>query len=768
MRRISIGATSLLAALAIFALSASTSTQSRRVGRLEVEDVNNRTAVAREVLVKLREPLQQAQLAQMASGVDPESVEIVGRSGILRIRSKSLGAAALLAAFSRRAGVAYAEPNFVVHALTEPNDPQFPQLWGLKNVGQPVNGGPAGFSGADIGAADAWDLVLGSASNVVAVVDTGIDYTHSDLAPNIWSAPAAFTVTIGGVSITCQAGTHGFNAIERTCNPMDDHNHGTHVSGTIGAAGDNGVGVAGVNWIASLMGLKFLDSTGSGTVADAIDSIEFALQAKQAFTATGGANVRILSNSWGGGDFSQALLDQINAANDQDMLFVAAAGNNGLPNDIFPLYPASYNAPNVVAVAATTNTDTRAYFSNYGVGSVHLGAPGADILSTIRGNAYGFMSGTSMAAPHVSGAGALVLSHCLLDTTQLKATLLDSVDPVSSMASRTITGGRLNVATAVQSCSAPPDIPTGLSAVGGDAQVRLTWAAARGATSYRVKRSTTPGGPYAPVASNVRALQHFDTGLVNGTTYYYVVSAANLLGDSADSAEASATPKLPADMVVSALSAPSEAVSGSPLVVSVTTRNQGTGTADRSTTRFYISANTTVEPADLRLNEVQPVPVLAPGASAAASLSLGIPLELATGVYYLIAKADAEDVLFENQEGNNTRNRQISVGPDLGGVDADGVGRGNAGCADGCELYRAESGCRFGPGVEPAILLVDQFRSRCGRHGPRQRNRRGAYARRQRCRSNDARDSFQRCHGHVLHHRRGRFLESDSGGSGNQ
>ena len=244
-------------------------------------------------------------------------------------------------------------------------------------------------------------------------------------------------MTIGDVSIVCQAGTHGFNAIARTCDPRDDHNHGTHVSGTIGAAGNNALGVAGVNWIASLMGLKFLDSTGTGTVADAIDAIEFALQAKQAFAATGGANVRILSNSWGGGDFSQALLDQINAANDQEMLFVAAAGNNGLPNDLFPTYPASYNATNVVAVAATTSTDTRAYFSNYGAQSVHPGAPGVNILSTNRDNAYGSSSGTSMAAPHVSGAGALLLSHCLLDTAQLKATLLDSVDPVSSMATTT-------------------------------------------------------------------------------------------------------------------------------------------------------------------------------------------------------------------------------------------------------------------------------------------------------------------------------------------
>ena len=270
-----------------------------------------------------------------------------------------------------------------------------------------------------------------------------------------------------------------------------------------------------------------------------------------------------------------------------------------------------------------------------------------------------------MAAPHVSGAGALVLSHCPLDTAQLKATLLDSVDPLASLASRTITGGRLNVSTALQSCSGPPDTPAGLSAVGGDSQVRLAWTAARGATSYRVKRSATPGGPYALVASNVKALQHVDAGLVNGTTYHYVVSAANVRGESADSTEASATPKLPADPVVSSFVVPGEAAAGSPLVVSVTTRNQGTGTADPSTTRFHISVNTSVEPGDVQLSEVQVVPLLAPGAAAATSVSLGVPPDLATGVYYLIATADADDVLFESQEGNNTRARQILVGPDL-------------------------------------------------------------------------------------------------------
>ena len=665
MARISISATVVVAAIGILLSPAFIASQAPNDGARDVEQIDNRRVIAREVLVRFRDLLPANRIAQIAAGFDAEAIAPVGRAGIFRIRSRSLNTSALIAALSRRPDVLYAEPNFVVSALAEPNDPMYPQLWGLKNIGQPVNGGAVGTAGADIRATEAWTITLGSASTVVAVVDTGIDYLHEDLAANVWSAPAPFTVTIGGVPITCQAGTHGFNAINRSCNPMDDHYHGTHVSGTIGAVGNNGIGVAGVNWTASLMGLKFLGANGSGTIEDAINAIDFALQAKQIFAGSGAANVRILSNSWGGGGFSQAFLDLINEANEQDMLFVAAAGNSGIPNDILPTYPASYVAPNVVAVAATTNTDGRAFFSNYGASTVHLGAPGLDILSTMRGNTYGFLSGTSMAAPHVSGAGALALSHCPLTTAELKATLVESVDVIASMAATTISGGRLNVKRAIDSCSAPPAAPANLTAIAGDRQVRLAWSAGTNATGYRVKRSTTAGGPYAAVTSNIKTLQYVDTGLLNGVTYYYVVSAANVRGESGDSPEASATPKLPSDVIVSALSVPSSAAAGSAIGVTATTKNQGTGIADASTTRFYLSTNTTLDSGDVRFEDVHAVPSMDPGAAASVSLSLTIPSNLGAGTYYVIAKADADDVLFESQEANNTSARVVAVGPDL-------------------------------------------------------------------------------------------------------
>src|SRR5207302_2005115 len=152
--------------------------------------------------------------------------------------------------------------------------------WGLQNIGQVISN-VSGTPGADIHATSAWAISTGSKTNTIGVIDTGIDYNHPDLAANVWSAPTAFTVTIGGQPITCPAGSHGFNAITRSCDPMDDHYHGTHVAGTIGAVANNAAGVSGVNWTASIMGLKFLDSTGSGSTADAIDAIDFALQAKQ-------------------------------------------------------------------------------------------------------------------------------------------------------------------------------------------------------------------------------------------------------------------------------------------------------------------------------------------------------------------------------------------------------------------------------------------------------------------------------------------------------
>lgn len=454
--------------------------------------------VADEVLVKFQEAAPQGiDQAKIKEDVDEE--EYVGSAHVMRLHSRSKNVATLISEMSTRSDVEYAEPNYIVHAIATPNDPNFGVLWGLQNTGQSILNVP-GTPGADIGATSAWGISTGSRTNVVAVIDTGVDYTHPDLAANIWSAPASFNVTIGGIKITCPAGSHGFNANSNTCDPMDDNNHGTHVSGTIGASGNNGIGVVGVNWNASIMGAKFLDASGSGTLANAINAMEFVIQTRNFFATTGGANVRVMSNSWGGGGFSQAMLDEINKANANDILFVAAAGNSALNNDATPNYPSNYNAPNVVAVAATDNKDSLAYFSNYGKTTVDLGAPGVSVLSTIKGGSYAYFDGTSMATPHVSGAAILILSKCTLNTADLKANILNNVDLISSLSGKTVTGGRLNVNKAIRACSAPATPDFSLSATPS------SQAVVQGASTIYTVSITGSGGFTDPVTLSASGL----------------------------------------------------------------------------------------------------------------------------------------------------------------------------------------------------------------------------------------------------------------------
>lgn len=350
--------------------------------------------------------------------------------------SLKLGTAAhtnLMSAVKSLDAVEYIEPNFIYRAFdlpqALPNDPDFSKLWGMKNDGQPDKSGRAGVVGADIQAPEAWAISTGSKNVVVAVIDTGVDYTHPDLVGNVWSDPANPAV-------------HGFNAITGALNPMDDHSHGTHCSGSIAASGDNGVGVAGVTWNASIMGVKFLSAQGGGTLADAIKAIDWA-------TKNG---AQIMSNSWGGGGFSQALLDSIIRAKDKGILFIAAAGNDSSNNDSSKSYPASYDVDNVISVAASNNVDALAYFSNYGANSVHLAAPGENIYSTIPtalasgGVAYDTFSGTSMATPHVSGAAALLLGkEPSLSYAEVKARLLSSTDKSRGLRGKTASMGRLNI-----------------------------------------------------------------------------------------------------------------------------------------------------------------------------------------------------------------------------------------------------------------------------------------------------------------------------------
>lgn len=340
--------------------------------------------------------------------------------------------------------VEYAEPNYIVHTYLTPDDPQFSSLWGLHNTGQ--NGGT---SDADIDAPEAWDIQTGTSQVVIAVIDTGVYYSHPDLAANIWTNPGE----IAGNGIDDDGNgyiddVNGYDFANGDGDPADDNSHGTHVAGTIGAVGNDNYGIAGVNWNVKIMPIKFLNSAGSGSTTNAISAIEYATM----------MNANIMSNSWGGSGYSSAMRDAISAANDKGILFVAAAGNSGQNNDASPQYPSSYNIPNVIAVAATDGNDRLASFSNYGAASVDLGAPGVSIYSTVLYNGYGYKTGTSMATPHVSGVAGLIKGQFpAYSSNEIKAQMLSAVDPIPSLYGKTVTGGRLNARKALE--PATPNTP---------------------------------------------------------------------------------------------------------------------------------------------------------------------------------------------------------------------------------------------------------------------------------------------------------------------
>lgn len=344
--------------------------------------------------------------------------------------------------------VEYAEPNFRINldadATAEPNhehpdDPMFDEQWSLDNHGQ--NGGK---TLADISAVRAWAKTSGSSEVVVAVIDSGVDYTHQDLMNNIWVRPpsmAKYTDDELGVIDD----TYGFNAVSDNGDPMDQNGHGTHCAGIIGAEGGNQLGIAGVNWKVEIMPLKFIDASGSGTTKDAIKAINYVIDRKRA-----GVNVRIISASWGSTMYSKALEDVIREAGEEGILFIAASGNSSADADRSPHYPASYDLPNVISVAALNRQDELASFSNYGAKSVHIAAPGAEILSTWLGGEFREASGTSMATPEVAGVAALVLSaESELSMKELRERLLKSVDKLDSLSGKVSSGGRINAARAV-------------------------------------------------------------------------------------------------------------------------------------------------------------------------------------------------------------------------------------------------------------------------------------------------------------------------------
>ncbi len=349
----------------------------------------------------------------------------------------------LIKKLSLNPAVEIAEPDFPLKALAMPDDPRFGDLWGLHNTGQ-----AGGTAGADIKAVDAWDITTGSHDIIIGVIDTGMDYNHPDLIDNRWVNPGSLP-----------GSTYGYSTLNAAQDPMDSDSHGTHVAGTIGASGNNGVGVVGVNWNVTLLPCQFLGPTG-GSTAGAIECINYFTDLK----VNHGVDIKATNNSWGGGGFSETLKAAIESAGDAGILFIAASGNDGGNADSTPMYPAAYDLDIIVSVASTDRNDNMSGFSNYGATSVDLGAPGSAILSTVPGAGYASFSGTSMASPHVAGAAALLWSvNPELSPLEMKAILMDSGDALPALAGKTVSGKRLNLVNALDEADPTPSFKLSLT-----------------------------------------------------------------------------------------------------------------------------------------------------------------------------------------------------------------------------------------------------------------------------------------------------------------
>lgn len=483
--------------------------------------------------------------------------------------AKGVSVKEAITAYMSDPNVEYAEPNYIRKAsFIVANDTFFRDQWALWNTGQYAYGTP----GADIKATEAWEVSIGSPEIIIAILDSGIDYTHNDLVWNIWRNLGE-TNCLDGIDndlngyiddcqgwdfTTCaQFNESGSCAVTKTTDndPMDDHGHGTHVAGIAGAKGHNSNGIAGVMWMVNMIPVKVLNAEGDGSDADIVAGIQYAVTNR----------AKVINASFGGYGFSNTLYNAISAANNTGTLLIAAAGNGGDDgigdnNDLLPVYPAGYNLPNIISVAATDQDDRRTPFTNFGPTTVDVAAPGVYILSTLPQNRYSdkeFNAGTSMAAPHVSGlAGLLSAYYSHLSHLSIRDMVLRYVDVLPTLNGWILTAGRINSFKAMSSLWAPTDfVATPMS----PSQISLAWTErATDEHGYRIERKAE-GGSYALIATLAANANSFaDGGLADGTRYFYRAKAYNDLGDSPSylTNETSAITPLspPANLHASALS----------------------------------------------------------------------------------------------------------------------------------------------------------------------------------------------------------------------
>jgi thermitase len=520
--------------------------------------------VAGELLIQFQPGTTAADRAEARSWVGALRRELLRGNGngeleVARVPSRAVQQAVAL--LRQHPAVRYAEPNWIYRHQATSDESYYTTglLWGM--YGDATN--PANQFGSQAG--EAWAAGnTGNASVAVGVIDEGIDFNHPDLAANIWTnlVEAAGAAGVDDDDNGYVDDLHGWdfsqnnNSIYDGAPGNDTDAHGTHVSGTIGGVGGNTQGVAGVNWNVTLISAKFLGPSG-GSLANAIKAIDYIIDLKTRH----GLNIVATNNSWGGGGFSQGLLDAIVRGANAGILFIAAAGNGnvagiGINNDSTPHYPSTYNTTAgagydaVIAVASITSTGAKSGFSNYGRTSVDLGAPGSGIWSTTPNNTYSSFSGTSMATPHVTGAVAMYASlHPGASALDIKTAVLNSAiaTPTSSLTSITVTGGRLNIGqfAGAPPASAPANAPSGLTATAvSSSEINLTWADnSNDEDGFEIHRCQGTGctnfALVATVASD--ATGYSNTGLPANTLYRYEVRAYNSGGTSGFSNIAEAT-----------------------------------------------------------------------------------------------------------------------------------------------------------------------------------------------------------------------------------
>jgi subtilisin family serine protease len=486
-------------------------------------------SVAAELLVNFRPDASAEQREPALSALQATVIQRFDFIGVEHVRfGAPVSTARAIATLAASPAVEYAEPNYIVHAYVSPDDTRFPGMYQFENTGQ-----TGGTPGADIDAVHAWDLFTGDPELKVAILDTGINFTHPDLADNLWTNPieAAGTAGVDDDHNGWVDDLHGVSYTSGGTPPNDDGGHGSHVSGTIAARGNNGIGVVGVNWRARLVAIKILDGGGQGNVANAIAGLQYAIN----------VGAKVSNNSWGGGGYSQAVVDAITAAGQAGMLFVAACGNRTRDNDVTPDYPSSYDSPYIVSVAATDASDQLTSTSSWGLTTVDLAAPGSLIQSTWLSNFYAIQSGTSMAAAVVTGVCALVAGRFPeLGPLEVRDLVLAAADTIPALTGKVATGGRANayraicVAPAVAQVTPPGGLPGdvvtihgtrfGESAPGDSVYFTGLWGAPLPVTEFPApgwtRTSITVRVPPGAVSGNVRVVHACGaTTLANGWSF---------------------------------------------------------------------------------------------------------------------------------------------------------------------------------------------------------------------------------------------------------